>query len=490
MNLGLCKAIAAVVLNDPESFVLVNVTTDNRFQVLRERQVDVLVGGETHTVEREVFEDVTFSTPYLYDGMVYAGNETFVDCAEKQKRYNECAGLSICVEPNTTSYEFIKTRFSPAFYHMGLYFEMLENNTCNVLAAERLQILKIFHSRNNASVPNEYVIGNDTFTNDPLAIVTRNNDREWSDIVNWVVQSLVFGERHGLTRDNALCETEAVASTVLSKQSFLKAVYCVGNYKEIFYKDQLGTVFRPDINNLNNGTGMLYAIPLGNPTTPSIKSDTMILDIRNRGRLHCGTIVQDGYSVNISNVKSLYGMGVRYCQSLSAAILNGDSSAVNFVPFTNGESALSALANGTIDVLVGLKADFNSDFGNSSAEGVTFSMPYYYGNETGLEGVSQFAFTTREEDPLFSSFVNCVVLATVHAADRDIEQDDYIKMPLKPLFGNGFRWFLRDSIYANGNYNEIYLKNFHQNDSLVDRGRNALNLYKTPQLLELPGLNG
>lgn len=51
-----CKAIAAVVLNNPESFVLTYVTTKNRFQMLRDRQVDVLVGGETFTVEREVFE--------------------------------------------------------------------------------------------------------------------------------------------------------------------------------------------------------------------------------------------------------------------------------------------------------------------------------------------------------------------------------------------------------------------------------------------------
>jgi hypothetical protein len=51
-----CKAISAVALNNPEGFVLVNITTDNRYKMLRDRQVDVLVGGETHTIEREVME--------------------------------------------------------------------------------------------------------------------------------------------------------------------------------------------------------------------------------------------------------------------------------------------------------------------------------------------------------------------------------------------------------------------------------------------------
>lgn len=75
-------------------------------------------------------------------------------------------------------------------------------------------------------------------------------------------------------------------------------------------------------------------------------------------------------------------MGVNYCQSLSAAIFQGNANEVKFIPFPDGESALSALNNGTIDVLVGHEADFNSDFGTSFSEGVTFSMPYYYGNET------------------------------------------------------------------------------------------------------------
>lgn len=177
--------------------------------------------------------------------MSYAGNKTFVNCAENQKRYSECADLHICVEPNTTSHEYIKTRWSQEFYQTGLYLDMLENNTCNVLAAERMQIDKILTSRNmdeQEYLSQKYVIGNKTFTTDPLAVVTRNNDRQWSDIINWVIEAIIYGERHGLLKDKSLCKHEAPTSKVPSNLQYLNSVYCVGNYEEIVYNNQVSNV--------------------------------------------------------------------------------------------------------------------------------------------------------------------------------------------------------------------------------------------------------
>jgi hypothetical protein len=108
----------------------------------------------------------------------------------------------------------------------------------------------------------------------------------------------------------------------------------------------------------------------------------------------------------------------------------------------------------------------------------------------GRDDVSFFVIATSEKYHVFSSFVNCVVLATLFAAEQSISKDSYTEMPLMHLFGLEYQWMLRDAISANGNYEEIYASNFGLNSS-SDRGRNTLNApdpsYQ-PQLLELPGL--
>jgi len=76
----------------------------------------------------------TFSSVYNYDGMLYYGEETFVHCAEEQKRYDECSSLMICVTSGTTHYDFLKTAFPSDYYKLNESYEeitnMLFDGTC------------------------------------------------------------------------------------------------------------------------------------------------------------------------------------------------------------------------------------------------------------------------------------------------------------------------------------------------------------------------
>lgn len=45
-----------MVLNNPNALDIINVTAETRFGALNDRYVDVLAGGETYTVEREINE--------------------------------------------------------------------------------------------------------------------------------------------------------------------------------------------------------------------------------------------------------------------------------------------------------------------------------------------------------------------------------------------------------------------------------------------------
>jgi hypothetical protein len=61
---------------------------------------------------------------------------------------------------------------------------MYRNGTCNVIAGDRQATIARMFTANLTDA----VAGNITFTNEPLAIVSRNDESEWSDIVNWCVQ--------------------------------------------------------------------------------------------------------------------------------------------------------------------------------------------------------------------------------------------------------------------------------------------------------------
>ncbi|KAL7547496.1 hypothetical protein ACHAWF_018338 [Thalassiosira exigua] len=490
-----CRSIAAVILGDPDKVEGVPVTWENRFEKLRDRETDVQIQLETHTLEREVREPTTgegftFSSPYYYDGLAYMGNKSFVDCAEQQKRYAECAGLSICAVASSTHLDMLKRRFPSDFlveieHHT---VEMLLDGDCEVLAGDRSYMVELHEKL----IDSDFVVGKIVTASEPLAMVTRKGekgDREFSDVVNWVLQALFYGEEQGLTKDPALCQNTSLSQA--SDLDYMNAVYCVGNYAEILTGRYAS--YR-HMNKINDGTtGMVFAIPLGSVEVENDDvdiSDTHLLHVRNKsdiacgcGNLRCGVFVPRDFDGNITESDGLVGMSVTYCQTLGAALFNGFYDDIAWFTYSeDDESAFHALANGTIDVLAGGRIHKKYDFSSPAfASGFYYSSPYYFGNEPFRDEVSFYSLVTREDDHYFSSFVNTVVLATIHAS-----QTKGWQAPLISLFGPKFTWALKDAISFGKNYEQIYEENFGE-VSGEDRGRNALNA-GGPQINSFPGL--
>jgi len=497
-------------------------TYNTRFRLLNDRTVDLLLLGDTHTIEREVRERTTgagftFSSPYYYDGMAYFGNENLVECAEKQQRYDDCSPLLICAGQESTSHDFVQSSFPSDFLMVSSSLdemtEMLWNDTCNVIATDRSYLLNLASSDENSD--RKFIVGNMLLTKEPLAIVTRNNDREFSDIINWVVQALFYGEEQGLTKDSSLCQNYSnLTSHHVSDLNFMNAVYCVGNYGEIISEVEQN---HRGMNQINNGTtGMLYATPFGElenedgDLITSTTGDTILDNIRmEQGSLNCGVVFPDDFDGEITTSDKLVGMSVEYCRTLAAALFNGNSETVIFFTFSGSDSSsFVALNNGTIDVLAGGRVEQKYDFESSpSFRGFQFSTPYYFGNETRDDDVSFFSLATREDDVLFSSFVNCIVLATIYAQEKGIKIEEGKEMPSMTIFGSQFNWALRDAIAYSGSYDQIYTKSFgglssvllnffnsisqHDTNKTADEeaGRNYLNERGGPQIHSFPGLS-
>lgn len=134
---------------------------------------------------------------------------------------------------------------------------------------------------------------------------------------------------------------------------------------------------------------MLYVTPFGNiydendEDLPNYVRLSTLHDLMDR-ELHCGVVVQSGCEVgNEMEPDNICGMSVDFCHTLAASIYDGNPNNLNLTIFQDEARALTALNDGTVDLLSGVKADLKKDFGVNGSGAVTFSMPFFYGNETG-----------------------------------------------------------------------------------------------------------
>lgn len=64
MSVDFCKAVAAAVLGPDGKAELIDVTSVTRFAALANRSIDVLMYGDTHTMERD-FHEVRLDAPQM-----------------------------------------------------------------------------------------------------------------------------------------------------------------------------------------------------------------------------------------------------------------------------------------------------------------------------------------------------------------------------------------------------------------------------------------
>ena len=249
----------------------------------------------THT-QPKTKKGFDFTVPYLYNGLQFSGKPPYVGCANNFTTAGDCALTKICVLDSTTHQGDITSR-NPGLQVVStpssaeLYSNFIDER-CNVIAGEQFDIAEAV-VRDRGYLDDEFEIGSGIHSKEPLCMVTRDDDRQWSDFVNWVMIGLLAAEDHGVSKSTAnSIPRSGVVFGVDYRDMFRNSVGDVGNYGEIYKRHLEDILPRPTPDKINSGaSGLIYSFPLGSTTTNigsgAVRGGTLEA-ILNRGRLRCG----------------------------------------------------------------------------------------------------------------------------------------------------------------------------------------------------------
>ena len=113
-----------------------------------------------------------------------------------------CRSLLICVN-NGTTYEQRLTQLFPARFvviqESGI--AGMISGACNAIAGGAVDVAT--STVQAAGYTGPYQTGNNRYSEDPLALVTRQDDVQWSSFVFWIVSAIFYAEEQGINSTTA-----------------------------------------------------------------------------------------------------------------------------------------------------------------------------------------------------------------------------------------------------------------------------------------------
>lgn len=527
-----CKAIAAAVFGTSKNRVeFVESPLHLRAEHIASGAVDVSLAYLITTMERNLYADdsapsgVVFSSVYEYHVAEYAGRSEFVACAENNFQITgDCKGLRICVIGDTRIFDQLalvvpKNHLLAVNGYEQLY-QLLTNEDCNVIIQPvvRSAIMQM-RERGYAG---EMVVGKTIMQAEPNGVCTANEDVEWSDFCNWVIQTILTAPRNFSFIQSDIFGEE--------RSTMFQDIHTEIGHWEQFYEEYINPEKFPNagLNSMNNGTtGLIRPVALGNTEAlgPEPSNAGTMSAVLYRGKLRCAIRIDNraGFATYDAESMKYRGIDVDFCRAVAAGIFGSDSN-IEWVEASDNEHAFQLLHNKDVDLVSGMMVNLERDVREpSTGVGFSFTDPYFFNNSAmddypavrygqlqcasskilfcrsnrfkifgshiGSDEVDlNLCLVTRQDDIQWSKYVYWIVQATFYAEENNISFDSMNDMPEVNLFGRGLARMFRDAILVVGNYGDIYEKNL---EPLIHReGRNLLNPISNPgpQLYALPGL--
>jgi general L-amino acid transport system substrate-binding protein len=280
LDVDFCRAVAAAVLGKADKVTFVPLNNSDRFDALRQGEVDLLSRNTTWTLSRDLDLGMAFVGILYHDGqgfMVPRGTNTL--SAVELSRKKICA-IEDSTSPANAQAFFTRNRMqlelvlvkdadaSKAAYLAG---------KCDAITADHSQLHSLRAEMGEAHAQR---ILPEIISKEPLSPAVRSADQVWFDIVRWTLFTLINAEEAGVDSTNAdaarhLAKTEEVRRLLdvdgqsagmigLEPGWSWRIIKQVGNYAEVFARnlgDQSQLKIKRGLNALWRDGGILYAPP-------------------------------------------------------------------------------------------------------------------------------------------------------------------------------------------------------------------------------------
>ena len=280
IDVDVCRAIAAVVLDDPTKVKFVPLSAKDRFTALQSGEIDVLSRNTTWTVSRDTSLGANFTGVTYYDGQGFMVKKSL-----KVNSALELNSASVCVQTGTTTEQNLADYFKAnnmkyeviAFGTNDETVKAYEAGRCDVFTTDQSGL---YANRLKLANPNDHMVLPEIISKEPLGPMVRHGDDQWFDIVKWTLFAMINAEELGITQKNVDTmlksdkpEMKRVLGTDgnlgeqlgLTKDWVVRIVKAVGNYGETFERN-VGTGsplgIARGVNNLWNKGGIQYAPPI------------------------------------------------------------------------------------------------------------------------------------------------------------------------------------------------------------------------------------
>jgi general L-amino acid transport system substrate-binding protein len=280
IDVDVCRAIAAAVLNDPTKIKFVPLSAKDRFTALQSGEIDVLSRNTTWTVSRDTSLGANFTGVTYYDGQGFMVKKSL-----KVNSALELNSASVCVQTGTTTELNLADYFKAnnmkyeviAFGTIDEAVKAYESGRCDVFTDDSSGL---YASRLKLTNPADHVVLPEIISKEPLGPMVRHGDDQWFDIVKWTLFAMVTAEELGITQKNVdemtksdKPELKRVLGTDgnlgeqlgLTKDWVIRIVKAVGNYGESFDRNVgAGSPLKiaRGINALWTKGGLQYAPPI------------------------------------------------------------------------------------------------------------------------------------------------------------------------------------------------------------------------------------
>ena len=279
IDVDVCRAIAAVIFNDPSKVKFVPLSAKDRFTALQSGEIDVLSRNTTWTLSRQT-GGMFFTGINFYDGQGFMVRKKLgVDSALKLD------GASVCVQQGTTTELNLADYFRANKMKLDAISYATDDEATKAYDEGRCDAYTtdasgLYSERLKMANPDDHIVLPEIISKEPLGPSVRRDDIQWFQIVQWTHYALITAEELGVTQANVdeklKSDNPAIRRLLGVEGSFgeglgltndwaYRIIKHVGNYGEIFERNVgQGSPIKISrgLNALWNKGGLQYAPPI------------------------------------------------------------------------------------------------------------------------------------------------------------------------------------------------------------------------------------